>query len=372
MTKKARHKKIMSIQKEISRKNLEQKINNTYDVIIENISFDNKYYIGRTYMDVPDEDGVVFIKKEKEVPIGTFAKCKITDVKDYDLVRRNSMKIQEILSSGIKTLNEYKREDASLEARILLADILDISKDDLIIYYDREIKDEDIKKFQNGIEKISKGYPVQYLTHKKEFMKMEFFVNEDVLVPRSDTEILVEEAISLIKEQNKKDILELCTGSGIIAISLAKYLENINITATDISDKALDIARKNESRLLENKAINFIQSDMFENINNKFDIIVSNPPYIKSEVIKDYNLKYEPKLALDGGEDGLKFYNIIINEGYNYLKDRGIIALEIGYDQREKVIEIAKNTEKYKNIEFKKDLFGNDRIIILYTWIKII
>ena len=323
MTKKARHKKIMSIQKEISRKNLEQKINNTYDVIIESTSFDNKYYIGRTYMDVPDEDGVVFIKKEKEIPIGTFAKCKIIDVKDYDLVRRNSMKIQEILSNGIKTLNEYKREDASLEARILLADILGISKDDLIIYYDREIKDEDIKRFGDGIEKISKGYPVQYLTHKKEFMKMEFFVDEDVLVPRSDTEILVEEMISLVKT--------------------------------------------NESKLLENKTINFIKSDMFENINDKFDIIVSNPPYIKSEVIKDYNLKYEPKLALDGGEDGLKFYNIIINEGYNYLKSKGIIALEIGYDQREEVIDIAKKTKKYKSIECKKDLFGNDRIIILHT-----
>lgn len=367
MTKKARHKKIMSIQKEISRKNLEQKINNTYDVIIESTSFDNKYYIGRTYMDVPDEDGVVFIKKEKEIPIGTFAKCKITDVKDYDLIRRNSMKVQEILSNGIKTLNEYKREDASLEARILLADILGISKDDLIIYYDREIKDEDIKKFQDGIEKISNGYPVQYLTHKKEFMKMEFFVDEDVLVPRSDTEILVEEMISLIKKENKKDILELCTGSGIIAISLAKYLENVNITATDISDKALEIARKNESRLLENKTINFIKSDMFENINDKFDIIVSNPPYIKSEVIKDYNLKYEPKLALDGGEDGLNFYNTIINKGYNYLKDRGIIALEIGYDQREEVIDIAKKAGKYKDMECKKDLFGNDRIIVLHT-----
>lgn len=127
---------------------------------------------------------------------------------------------------------------------------------------------------------------------------MDFYVDENVLVPRSDTEILVEEAISLGKD--KKEILELCTGSGIIAISLAKYLKDTNITATDISYKAIEVARKNEKKLLEDTKINFIQSDMFENINKKYDIIVSNPPYIKTEVIKEYDLEYEPKLALDG------------------------------------------------------------------------
>ncbi len=364
MTKKSRHKKIMSIQKEISRKNLEQKINNKYDIIIESISFDNKYYIGRTYMDVPEEDGVVFIKRKKEIPIGTFAKCKIIDVKDYDLIRRNSMKIKEILTNGIKTLNEYKREEASLEARMLLSNILNCKKEDLIIRYDQEISDNDLKKFEEGINKIAKGYPLQYLTNSKEFMKMDFFVDENVLVPRSDTEILVEEAINLIKN-NKKDILELCTGSGAIAVSLAKYTKNANIIATDISKEALEIAKKNADTLLEDNNMQFIQSDMFENINNKFDMIISNPPYIKSEVIKEYNLMYEPKLALDGGEDGLKFYRIIINEGYKYLNPNGIIALEIGYDQKEEVIDIAKKQKKYKNIYCKKDLFGNDRIVII-------
>ncbi len=365
MTKKSRHKKIMTLQKEISRMNLEKKINNVYEAIIESVSFDKKYYIGRTYMDVPEEDGVIFIKREKEIPIGTFTKCRITDVKDYDLIRRNSMKIQEILSKGIKTLNEHKIEEASLESRILLADILDCKKEDLIIKYDQEISDQEIEKFQDGIKKIAEGYPLQYLTHKKEFMKMEFFVNEDVLIPRNDTEILVEEVINISQKYDKKEILELCTGSGAIAISLEKYIDNAVITATDISKKALEVANKNSNKLLANKNINFIQSDMFAKIDNKFDIIVSNPPYIKTEVIKDYNLKYEPKLALDGGEDGLKFYRIIIEEGYKYLKPNGIIALEIGYDQREEVADIMRSTKKYENIYFKKDLFGNDRVVVI-------
>lgn len=131
-------------------------------------------------------------------------------------------------------------------------------------------------------------------------MKMDFYVDENVLIPRSDTEVLVEEVIALSKEKNKKEILELCTGSGAIAISLAKYLRNISITATDISEAALNVAKKNEKRLLEKQKIEFIQSDMFENIDRKYDIIVSNPPYIKTDVIKEYVLKYEPKLALDG------------------------------------------------------------------------
>ena len=275
------------------------------------------------------------------------------------------MKIQEILSKGIKTLNEHKIEEASLESRILLADILDCKKEDLIIKYDQEISDQEIEKFQDGIKKIAEGYPLQYLTHKKEFMKMEFFVNEDVLIPRNDTEILVEEVINISQKYDKKEILELCTGSGAIAISLEQYIDNAVITATDISKKALEVANKNSNKLLANKNINFIQSDMFAKIDNKFDIIVSNPPYIKTGVIKDYNLKYEPKLALDGGEDGLKFSRIIIEEGYKYLKPNGIIALEIGYDQRKEVADIVKSTKKYENIYFKKDLFGNDRVVVI-------
>lgn len=207
------------------------------------------------------------------------------------------MLIKESLSKGINILKKSNIEEAGLIVKLFLANLLNLKKEELIIYSEREIEKEIEEKFFLGIKKIASGYPLQYLTNSKEFMRMDFFVNEDVLIPRADTENLVEEAIKLIED--KKDILELCTGSGAISISLAKYIQNLNITATDISKKALEIAKLNEKNLLKNKTINFIESDMFENVEGNFDIIISNPPYIKRNVIKEYNLTYEPQIALD-------------------------------------------------------------------------
>lgn len=204
---------------------------------------------------------------------------------------------------------------------------------------------------------------MQYLIKAKEFMGMNFYVDEDVLVPRSDTEILVEEAIKILKQRKNVKILELCTGSGIIAVSLEKELKNADITAIDISKNALEIAKKNESKLIREGKIKFIQSDMFENVQGKFDVIIVNPPYIKTDVIKKYNLKFEPQIALDGGEDGLEFYRIILKQGYEYLKKNGIMLLEIGYDQKEEVTNLAKEINRYKNIECIQDLGGNDRVV---------
>lgn len=207
------------------------------------------------------------------------------------------MVIKEALSKGINILNKSNIDEAMLVAKVYLANLLKVRKEDLIIYSEKEIEKSIEEEFFSGINKLAKGYPLEYLTNSKEFMKMDFFVNPDVLIPRADTEILVEEVIKL--SHDKKDILELCTGSGAIAISLAKYKEGLNIIASDISEKALDIAKINSKKLLKNQNIKFIQSDMFENIEGKFDIIVSNPPYIKKDVIKEYNLEYEPHLALD-------------------------------------------------------------------------
>lgn len=207
------------------------------------------------------------------------------------------MLVRIALAEGIEILKKSKIEEASLIAKLYLANVLGIRKEDLIIYSEKEIEKEIEEKFFLGIKKMAAGYPLEYLTNSKEFMKMNFFVNPDVLIPRADTENLVEEVIKLSK--NKKDILELCTGSGAICISLAKYTQNLNITATDISKKALEIAKQNEKNLLKNKTIKFIQSDMFKNIEGSFDVIISNPPYIKRDIIKEYNLKYEPKIALD-------------------------------------------------------------------------
>ena len=166
----------------------------------------------------------------------------------------------------------------------------------------------------------------------------------------------------MAKKEEKKIILDLCTGSGCIAISLSENIENSDITATDINKTALEIAKKND----KNKKIIFKQSDMFENLESeKFDIIVSNPPYIKTKVIEslEKDVQQEPKLALDGGEEGLKFYRAITENGYKYLNNDGYLCLEIGEDQKEEVMELLKSNN-YQDIYCKKDLAGNDRVII--------
>ena len=216
------------------------------------------------------------------------------------------------------------------------------------------------------IDKIINGKPIQYITNEQEFMKLKFYVDENVLIPQPDTEILVEKVINDIKDKEVK-ILDLCTGSGVIAISLAKYINTSKIFATDISNKAIQIAKLNAEKNLVHKKIEFILSDMFKNINeDKYDVIVSNPPYIKTEVIKtlDKQVKHEPILALDGGIDGLNFYKIIAENAYKFLNNRGKIYLEIGYDQKDQVIELLKNTLKYKDIICIKDLNLNDRVVI--------
>ena len=177
--------------------------------------------------------------------------------------------------------------------------------------------------------------------------------------------------------QKNIKILDLCTGSGAIGISIAKNIENCEITLSDISKEALEIAQKNcvgvdahiDPRIKKQKTnnkIKIIQSDLFENIHDKFDIIVSNPPYIKTDIIKtlDKEVQNEPILALDGGKDGLDIYRKIIEQSYKYLNENGYLCLEIGYDQKDEVIRLIKETGKYKNIYSKKDLASNDRIII--------
>ena len=159
----------------------------------------------------------------------------------------------------------------------------------------------------------------------------------------------------------------MCTGSGIIAISLAKYLDNINVTAIDISKKALEIAKGNAKKNEVEEKITWIESDLFENLSmQKYDIIVSNPPYIKKEIIKNLSkeVKKEPIIALDGGIDGLDFYRKIIKEAYLYLKHFGFLCFEIGYDQKEEVINLINQNKIYANTYCKKDLFDNDRVII--------
>ena len=276
------------------------------------------------------------------------------------------MNLKEILKYGKEELIKNNIEDASIIAKELAEYIFKITRAQIIANNDMEFSKEQTDNYINSIKKISTGIPIQYITNNQEFMNLNFYVDENVLIPQPDTETLVEEVINEYKEK-KCEILDLCTGSGAIAISLAKYINESNIVASDISMKALQIAKLNAEKNLVRKKIEFIESDMFNKIyKDDFDIIVSNPPYIKTKVIEnlDRQVKNEPYIALDGGADGLKFYKIIIENAYKYIKNEGKVFLEIGYDQKNELINLFKENNHYENIYSKKDLGGNDRIIV--------
>lgn len=277
------------------------------------------------------------------------------------------MKIRELLLKGTYLLKSEQIDTPKLKARLLMQYVLKKTREELIVFDDLEISKEQEKEYLSDIEKIIKQVPLQHITHRQEFMKLDFFVNKDVLIPRPDTEILVEEVIKILNKRRNPYVLDLCTGSGAIAISIAKYVKNAKVFAVDISDKALNIAKRNA---FDNEVLNkikFIQSDLFENVGKiKFDLIVSNPPYIKTEVLEnlDKEVKKEPIIALDGGKDGLDFYRKIISQAEKYLKFNGYLCLEIGYDQKIDVIELIENQEHYRGTYSKKDLYDNDRIVV--------
>ena len=279
------------------------------------------------------------------------------------------MIIKEVLKLAVDKLKLNNIEDASMKAKILLAEVLGKEKEYLLIHDQEEIKDNDMLLFMSWIERLEKEEPLQYILNKQEFMGLQFYVDENVLIPQPDTENLVEEVIMLsenIKIENDKiKILDMCTGSGVIAISLAKYLKESLVYASDISIEALKIAEENATRNFTN--VVFFESDMFNNISSEFqfDIIVSNPPYIETEVVKTLSkeVQAEPIIALDGGEDGLEFYREIIKNAKNYLKVDGYLVFEIGYNQKHSVMNLLKESG-YKNVYSKKDLSGNDRVVV--------
>ena len=276
------------------------------------------------------------------------------------------MKVKELINYGREVLIENNIEDYSIISKMLAKHILKMTNVEIMINEEKEISEEEKNKYDLALTQIVEGIPVQYITNNQEFMGINFYVNEYVLIPQPDTEILVEEVINLCKNYKEKiNILDICTGSGAIGISILKNVENVDLVASDISDKTLEIAKKNakDNELIDK--IDFIKSDMFENINDKFDIIVSNPPYIETNVISTLSkqVQNEPHLALDGGKDGLRFYNILANQAKEYLKPNGYLCMEIGYNQKDKVEQLLKENG-YKNIYCKKDLSGNDRVII--------
>ena len=277
------------------------------------------------------------------------------------------MTIKQAMIKGVTILKLEKISTPKLKARLLLQYVLKKPRQYLIVYDNQKLTDKEEQEYLKYIELVAQGEPIEHITHQKEFMKLDFYVDENVLIPRQDTEVLVEEVIKIAQNIRAKKILDLCTGSGAIAVSLAKYLENTQITALDISRKALDVAIANAKNNHVQEKITFVESNLFQDLRQeKYDIIVSNPPYIRRKEIEtlDKEVRKEPKIALDGGEDGLDFYREIINKGYEYLKYGGYICLEIGYDQKEEVMQIIKDKKQYTETYCKKDLYDNDRVIV--------
>ena len=280
------------------------------------------------------------------------------------------MTIKDTIKKGMIDLKVNGISEPNLKARLIMQFILNKPRQYILVYDNQILTLRQEVDYFKAIKKLIKGIPLQHITNMQEFMKMNFYVDENVLIPRQDTEVLVEEVIKIAQKTNAKNILDMCTGSGAIAVSLAKNIENSHITAVDISTKALNIAKKNAKNNLVENQITFVSSNLFENlVGQKYDIIVSNPPYIKKSLIKslDKEVQKEPIIALDGGEDGLDFYRKIVKQGYQFLKYNGYLCLEIGYDQKIDVIELIENENNYVDTYCKKDLFENDRVIVTHV-----
>ncbi|MDF2609489.1 MAG: hypothetical protein K0R92_963 [Lachnospiraceae bacterium] len=270
------------------------------------------------------------------------------------------MTLEDALKEGRTYLQARKIEDSDIDAWYLLSYFFNIKRADYLMHPDRIINKNQFDGYMNLILRRSEHIPLQYITREQEFMGLNFKVSEDVLIPRQDTEILVEEALKYVGD---KDVLDMCTGSGCIIISLAKLGNIRSGMGIDISEKALTIARANAQSL--NADVKFIQSNLFEEVRGKYDIVISNPPYIPTgdilELMEEVK-NHEPIIALDGEEDGLFFYRTIIKQLRHYLKPSGYVFFEIGHNQGEAVSQLLKEHD-YKNIKIIKDLAGLDRVV---------
>lgn len=272
-----------------------------------------------------------------------------------------SVTYQELLENGKKVLKDAGIEEFEIDAWLLLEYIADIDRTFFLMNRFAEADLKVKKNYEEVLKRRSQRIPLQHITGFQEFMGYNFIVNENVLIPRQDTEILVEEADKFILGNEK--VLDMCTGSGCIIISLKKMNPSVKAVAVDLSVKALEVAEENAK--LNQVEVEFINSDLFSNVTEKFNIIVSNPPYIPTKVIEGLMpevRKYEPMMALDGTEDGLLFYRNIIENSKEYLEKNGMLMFEIGHDQGESVSAFMK-TAGFMQVQVIKDLAGLDRVV---------
>ena len=269
--------------------------------------------------------------------------------------------LQMIYKEGAETLEHAGIPDAKLDAWYLLEYVTGISRASYFGDPKREVPKEQAESYREVILRRAGHIPLQHITGEQEFMGYTFLVNPDVLIPRQDTETLTEEALKFTKPGMK--VLDMCTGSGCILISLLKSCPGLKGTGCDISEKALKMARENGRRL--QVGASWIQSDLFDQISERFDLIVSNPPYIRTGVIEELQEEvrlHDPWIALDGKKDGLYFYRRIIAESTGYIRDNGAMMFEIGHDQAEDVVRLMEEAG-YTQIRVKKDLAGLDRVV---------
>lgn len=271
------------------------------------------------------------------------------------------MNRKEAYETGIRTLTGAGITEAKTDTILLLEGICHVDRNDIYVHGEQELSAEAEKLYVEALKKRTEHVPVQQITGMTNFMGLTFGVNEHVLIPRFDTEILVEEVLKELQDGNH--ILDLCTGSGCILLSLLHYSNDCMGTGVDISALALTVAERNAKALA--LSAEWLESDLFENVKDQYDIIVSNPPYIKTRVIETLMpevKEHEPMLALDGKEDGLFFYRRIIEESTAYLNGGGRLFFEIGYDQGEEVSSLMKQ-KGYQEVKVVKDYAGLDRVV---------
>ena len=281
----------------------------------------------------------------------------------------------EILKIGINRLEAENNPDATLDAELLLLYAVDEPRSFLFVHRNDACDDYTADYYFNLIDRRAAGEPVQYITGTQEFMGLKFEVNGSVLIPRQDTETLVEYAINRAGTMKGSiSILDMCCGSGAIAVSMASNLPKAKVTACDISEEALDVADRNAAKNGVEKRITFEHTNMFNRIKRgrevplkgRFNMILCNPPYIPSGVIPGLQreiTEYEPVTALDGGADGLDFYRILAENSWKYLSKHGLLIMEIGYDQADAVKQLLESQDRFADIEVHKDLAGKDRVV---------
>lgn len=277
------------------------------------------------------------------------------------------MTYRECYEQGCRTLQVAGIEEAALDARLLLEAVCGTDRNDLLVHGEQPVAPEAEEKYLNWIRQRAEHIPLQQLTGEQGFMGLTFNVNEHVLIPRQDTEILVEEVLKELHDGMR--VLDMCTGSGCILLSLLHYSNDCEGLGVDLSAEALEVAGRNVLKVLtpeKAEHAHFLQSDLFEKVEGKFEIIVSNPPYIASAEVEKLMPEvrdHEPRMALDGTEDGLYFYRRIIEEAGKHLVSSGMLFFEIGYDQGQAVSELMR-TEGYCEVQVVQDYAGLDRVVL--------